>query len=225
MKLSLRYKGTLDINLLILLITVKELFMQPITIKGIVFPAELFGKKIKNWTHEQRLLIVQARTRGASIFDIADVLDIQYHSAIFDINHFIPQASSTPQAILEKLKTKLTELSDYGEPLTAVQVAELYEIKYTRARLLLSYLPVWTYRNNNPQFKPLTCSGRGRKKVIVDNKPVVKTEVKNSVVATTKTDEYAQKLSKSDVEELRHLHYTIDLAQQRIATILAKYED
>ena len=32
-------------------------------------------------------------------------------------------------------------------------------------------------------------------------------------------------LSKSDVEELRHLHYTIDLAQQRIATILAKYKD
>ena len=221
MKLSLRYKGTLDINLLILLITVKELFMQPITIKGIVFPAELFGKKIKNWTHEQRLLIVQARTRGASIFDIADVLDIQYHSAILDINHFIPQASSTPQAVLEKLKTKLTELSDYGEPLIAVQVAELYGVKYNRAQLLLSYLPVWAYRNANPQFKPLTCSGRGRKKVIVDNKPVVK----KSVVATTKTDEYAQKLSKSDVEELRHLHYTIDLAQQRIATILAKYED
>ena len=221
MKLSLRYKGTLDINLLILLITVKELFMQPITIKGIVFPAELFGKKIKNWTHEQRLLIVQARTRGASIFDIADVLDIQYHSAILDINHFIPQASSTPQAVLEKLKTKLTELSDYGEPLTAVQVAELYEIRYNRAQLLLSYLPVWTYRNANPQFKPLTCSGRSRKKVVVDNKPVVK----KSIVVTTKTDEYAQKLSKSDVEELRHLHYTIDLAQQRIATILAKYED
>ena len=120
--------------------------MQPITIKGIVFPAELFGKKIKNWTHEQRLLIVQARTRGASIFDIADALDIQYHSAILDINHLIPQASSTPQAILEKLKTKLTELSDYGEPLTAVQVAELYEVKYNRAQLLLSYLPVWAYR-------------------------------------------------------------------------------
>ena len=221
MKLSLRYKGTLDINLLILLITVKELFMQPITIKGIVFPAELFGKKIKNWTHEQRLLIVQARTRGASIFDIANALDIQYYSAILDINHLIPQASSTPQAILEKFKDKLRELSDYGDPLTAVQVAELYEIKYSRAQLLLSYLPVWTYRNTNPQFKPLTCSGRGRKKVIVDNKPVVK----KSIVVTTKTDEYAQKLSKSDVEELRHLHYTIDLAQQRIATILAKYED
>ena len=198
--------------------------MQPITIKGIVFPAELFGKKIKNWTHEQRLLIVQARTRGASIFDIADVLDIQYHSAILDINHFIPQASSTPQAVLEKLKTKLTELSDCGEPLTAVQVAELYEVKYNRAQLLLSYLPVWAYRNANPQFKPLMCSGRGRKKVIVQNKPVIKTEVKNSVT-TTKTDEYVQKLSKSDVEELRHLHYTIDLAQQRIATILAKYKD
>ena len=127
------------------------------------------------------------------------------------INLLLPQASGTPEAVLKRNESKILEIIAYGEPLTEAQVANLFDISHCGASLLLSFVPVYQYRKNNSNFKPFIITNRLKKVTKKYPEPALKVLSKD--------------LSKSDVEELRHLHYTIDLAQQRIATILAKYKD
>ena len=185
--------------------------MENIIINSVTFPKHLFGKSLDSWEQAERLLIVQARKHGASLRDISDKLDIDYQKFKRQVNLLLPQASGTPEAVLKRNESKILEIIAYDEPLTEAQVASIFNISYCGASLLLSFVPVYQYRKNNSNFKPFIMTNKLKKVTKKYPEPTLKVLSKD--------------LSKSDVEELRHLHYTVDLAQQRIATILAKYKD
>ena len=184
--------------------------MENIVINSVAFPKHLFGKSLDNWEQAERLLIVQARKHGASLRDISNNLDIDYQKFKKQVNLLLPQASGTPEAVLKRNESKILEIIAYGEPLTEAQVANIFDISHCGASLLLSFVPVYQYRKNNSNFKPFIVTNKLKRVTKKYPEPALKVSTKD--------------LSKSDLEELRHLHYTVDLAQKRIKQILDSYK-